>query len=314
MLPQARYLAKCSQHLTKVSLHDKNCLVIGATQGIGRAIALCLSSLGGNVTVSGRSKEAGSDVLSALRNTGISEAQKHSFERVDLTSQKDTLRFIESTSQKMTKHGGLDFLFLTAGKPPNGKQSLTADGIDAHFALQCLGRYSAAYGFAQVMNSGACITAVCAPGQGSSIPKDDLEYLSSENQPKYGMFAAASRDSMYVDAVLMELAKKHENEKLKVLHLFPGGVSTNAAQTAGFPFPIPQLARTFGPYVLTPAKDYAVSPVYEAVVAAEMSNGIYIARNQYGTDIAMKPWVEDGDNRKACIIYSQRRVAEALAR
>lgn len=313
MLPQAKYLAKCSRYLASASLRDKNCLVIGATQGIGRAIALQLSSLGANVTISGRSKEAGSEVLSALRNSGTQESQKHSFERVDLTSQLDTRRFLDSTSEKLKQHGGLDFLFLTAGKPPNGKQTLTEDGIDAHFALQCLGRYSAAYGLAKIMNAGGCVAAVCAPGQGKSAPKDDLEYLQTENKGKYGMFAAAGRDSLYVDAVLMELAKKYEAQNLKVLHLFPGGVSTNAAQTAGFPFPIPLLAKTFGPYVLTPAKDYAVTPVYEALQSLASTNGTYIALNQYGSAINMKPWVLDQANREACVTYSERRIAEALA-
>lgn len=313
MLPQSKYLKKCSQYLSSASLSQKNCLVIGATQGIGRAVALRLSSLGANVTIAGRSKEAGSAVLSSLRNKGINEDQKHSFERVDLTSQSDTRRFLNSTSSKMKKHGGLDFLFLTAGKPPNGKQSLTADGIESHFALQCLGRYSAAYKFAEIMNPNGCITAVCAPGQGSSLPVDDLEYLKPENKSKYGILAAASRDSMFVDAVLMQLAQKYESRHLKVLHLFPGGVSTNAAQTAGFPFPIPFLAGVFGPYVLTSAKEYAVSPVFEALTAAESTGGLYHAKNQYGSDVAMKAWVLDQDNRQRCISYSEERIASALA-
>ncbi|CCG80980.1 Putative uncharacterized protein [Taphrina deformans PYCC 5710] len=312
MLPQAKYIAKCSQYLGSTSLHNKNCLIVGATGGIGRSIALKLSALGANVTVAGRSKEGGSAVLSALRNKGVGEGQKHSFERVDLTSQKDTKRFLESTSKKLSDHGGLDYLFLTAGKPPNGKQTLTPDGIEAHFALQCLGRYSAAYNFAKVMNPNGCITAVCAPGQGSTAPIDDLEYLRPENKKKYWMLTAGGRDSLFVDSVLMNLAQQYASTKLNVLHLFPGFVATNSAQTAGFPFPVPLLARTFAPYISTNADEYATTPVFEAVQSSEKGTGGFRALNQYGSEVKIKDWVKDSSNRDACVQYSNRRIEEAL--
>lgn len=312
MLPQSKYLERCSRFLSSVNLSGKNCLVVGATQGIGRAVALKLASLGANVTISGRSNESGSKVIEAMRNKGTMENQMHSFERVDLTSQNDSRRFYESTASKLSKSGGLDHLFLTAGKPPNGKQSLTEEGIEAHFALQCLGRYSAALHFGKIMNSGGSITAVCAPGSGSSMPLDDMEYLKPENKSKYGLIMAASRDSLFVDSVLMQIASSLRSNDIKVNHLFPGGVSTNASQTADLPFPIPLLGKIFGPYVLTSAIDYAVTPIYEALSPSSSSHGNYHARNQYGTEIKMKPWVLDTKNREAVMDYAAKRVAETL--
>lgn len=313
MLPQSKYLKKCSTYLANTNLVGKNCLVIGGTQGIGRAIALRLAGLSANVTIAGRSKEAASSLIVSMRNRGSSEEQKHSFERVDLTSQSDMKRFIESTTSKLEKSGGLDYLFLTAGKPPIAKPSITKDGIEAHFALQCLGRYSAATKFASIMNEGGAIVAICAPGGGSSAPLDDLQYVKPENKSKYGLIAAAGRDSLYVDSVLFDLAAKSKTSNLKVLHLFPGAVHTTASQTAGFPFPIPLLARTFGPYLLTSADDYAFTPVYEALSVTESSYGNYYTRNQYGSEVKMNDWVLNANNRAAVVEYSEKCIREALA-
>lgn len=312
MLPQSKYLKKCSTFLSSVNLSGKNCLVVGATQGIGRAIALKLASMGANVTISGRSNDSGSKVIEAMRNKGTMEDQMHSFERVDLTSQSDSRRFLESTTSKLAKSGGLDHLFLTAGKPPNGKQSLTADGIEAHFALQCLGRYSTALHFGKVINTGGSITAVCAPGGGSSMPLDDMEYLKPENKTKYGFIAAGGRDSLFVDSVLMQIALMLRSNNITVNHLFPGGVSTNASQTADLPFPVPLLGKIFGPYVLTSPTDYAVTPIYEALHPSGSSYGNFHPKNQYGSEVNMKSWVLDVKNREAVMDYAAKRVAETL--
>lgn len=312
MLPQAKYIAKCFAYLSTTNLKGKNCLIIGATSGIGRSIALKLSSLGANVTVAGRSKEAGSALIMAMRNRGIDEAQMHSFERVDLTSQSDTKRFLESTSGKIEKVGGLDYLFLTAGKPPIAKPYLTSDGIEAHFALQCLGRHSATAKFSTIMRKGGAITAICSPGGGSSVPLDDLEYLKPANKAQYGIIKAGGRDSLFVDSVMLQLAQEYQASEFKFLHLFPGAIHTNAAQTAGFPFPIPLLARTFGPYLLTSPDDYAATPIYEALTAADSAYGNYYTRNQYGNSVKLSEWVLDTENRKAVIAYSERRIKEAL--
>lgn len=43
------------------------------------------------------------------------------------------------------------------------------------------------------------------------------------------------------------LSERHPN--LLFAHLFPGFVSTAAPANVGFPFPIPQLASIFGPYI-----------------------------------------------------------------
>lgn len=300
-LPQARYLARCRQQLKPETYKNKNCLVVGATRGIGRSIAILLAQLGANVTISGRSNEAASAVIERLRLEG--DNQRHSFERVDFTSQKDTKRFIESTSRKLKDSGGLDYLFTSAGKPPLLAQALTEDGIEAHFALQCLGRYSTTFGFAKIMNPDGCISVICAPGGSGSIPRDDCEYLKPENKSSYGILKAANRDSLFMDAILMELSKK-----VAVVHHFPGLVNTDNAERIGLPWPVTTFARMFAPYVMTDPDSYAVTPV-----SAVQTSGFH-RQNQYGSEVKLAPWTQDADNRRMCIDYAERRIAEALQR
>ena len=282
----------------------KHCVVVGATQGIGQAVAVKLAGLGANVTAVGRSVEGGSRVLTLMRDAATQVEAKYNFERVDLVRQKDTSELIE----RLHKGPGIDHLFVTAGKTPNGKHSMTDEGLEAHFALQCLGRFRTTWELAPAMSSAGTITVVCAPGQGSTAPIDDYEFLLPDNRKRYGLLAAASRDSLFLDSVLMELARKHTN--LVVQHLFPGGVSTDIVRNAGFPTPLPQLASIFMPYIATAPAEYANIPVYEAL-CSNATPGFH-AKNQYGQVIEVKPWARDENHRRNCVEYAQRRVREAI--
>ena len=243
-----------------------------------------------------------------MRDAATQVEGKYDFERVDLVQQKDTSELIE----RLHKGPAIDHLFVTAGKTPNGKHTMTEEGLEAHFALQCLGRFRTTWELAPVISRGGTVTVVCAPGQGSTAPLDDYEFLSEGNRKKYGMLAAASRDSVFLDSVLWQLSKKYPS--LVVQHLFPGVVSTNLAKNAGFPTPIPQLAGLFMPYVATAAADYANIPVYEALCSEQAKSPGYYPKNQYGTIIKLKPWAQDESHRQNCVDYAQRRVREALQR
>ncbi|ORY87917.1 hypothetical protein BCR37DRAFT_375876 [Protomyces lactucae-debilis] len=305
LLPANRFIRACKQQVAGLNLVDKTCLVVGGTNGIGKQVALTLASRGASVVVAGRSLERGSQVLEQLRNQSTKSTitdiptRHHAFERVDLLSQRDVKRFVSSIKEKHA----VDHVFLTAGKPPNGQWSSTEDGVETHFALQCLGRYSVAWGLRDTVTQG--ITTVCAPGGGSSCPAEDPEYRNHRSE--YGFFKQAGRDSLYVDAMLLALSK--QAPKLRIMHLFPGAIATTAAETAGFPWIITLLARIFSPYVMTDAAEYAHVPVAEAFGGPA---GFY-GRDQYGRDVSPKPWAQDATNQEKVVVFSEERIKEALS-
>lgn len=291
-----------------MNLSGKHCVVVGATQGIGRAVAVKLAGLGADVTAVGRSVEGGSQTLESMRSAAVQVDGRYNFECVDLVKQASTSDLIA----RLHKGRDIDHLFVTAGKTPNGKHDITDEGLEAHFALQCLGRYRSTWELADKLSARGTVTVVCAPGQGSTAPLDDYEFLLPENRKKHGLLAAASRDSLFLDSVLWQLSK--HNPQLVVHHLFPGGVATNIVANAGFPFPLPQLASVFMPYVATSAVEYANIPVYEALCSAEATEPGYYPKNQYGKVIQVKPWAQDETNRQNCVDYAQRRIREAIQR
>ena len=59
-----------------LSLKNKNALVCGSTQGIGKAIAIELSMLGANVTLLARNEEA---LKNEVQNLDKSQNQAHNY-------------------------------------------------------------------------------------------------------------------------------------------------------------------------------------------------------------------------------------------
>ncbi|BFZ54380.1 hypothetical protein PYCC9005_001415 [Savitreella phatthalungensis] len=246
-----------------------------------------------------------------MRNATDDIRATHFFNRIDLVKQAETTKALEALKNDLQSQGGLDYLFVTAGKTPNGKLHITDEGLDAHFALQCLGRFRCAFELAPLMNDGGGVTIVCAPSQGgSALPTDDIEYLQPENRRKYWLLSAAQRDSLFLDSVLYELGERFD--KFAIHHLFPGIVNTNLAANAGFPFPIPQLAGLVLPYIATSAEDYASFVVWNGLCSPEAVKGQgYYAKNERGALLDLRPWSKEFSNRQACIDYAQERIAQA---
>src|SRR5512147_3257680 len=59
-----------------ISLENKNAIVCGSSQGLGKAVALQLASSGANVTLVARNEESLREVL---RQLASSKQQKHNF-------------------------------------------------------------------------------------------------------------------------------------------------------------------------------------------------------------------------------------------
>jgi NAD(P)-dependent dehydrogenase (short-subunit alcohol dehydrogenase family) len=69
-----------------LNLRGKNAMCVGATSGIGRAVAVRLAELQANVTVVGRNPSAGPEILSEL--TKANPSGTHSYVTVDASSMK----------------------------------------------------------------------------------------------------------------------------------------------------------------------------------------------------------------------------------
>jgi len=95
-------------------LQDRNALVCGASQGIGRAAAIELARLGASVTVVARSEEALGEVVTEMSSDG---GQKHGYLVADF-SNRDALR--EKVAGHVAAVGTVHVLVNNTGGPPAG--------------------------------------------------------------------------------------------------------------------------------------------------------------------------------------------------
>lgn len=109
-------------------------LVTGATDGIGRALAIRLADVGQTLAIVGRSEEKVQAVLKELHNAG--PKQQHLGFTADLSLMSEVDRL---SAEIITKLPDLNRVVLCAMALP-GFQGLTAEGIESGLAVNYLSR------------------------------------------------------------------------------------------------------------------------------------------------------------------------------
>lgn len=104
-----------------LSLHSKTALVCGASQGIGKAIAVALADLGASCILLARNEAALKDVVATL---SVKEGQSHEYRIVDFTRLDD----LKLTVEQLTVEYAIDILINNTGGPAGGLIA-TADPI-----------------------------------------------------------------------------------------------------------------------------------------------------------------------------------------
>lgn len=110
-----------------LELEHRTALVLGATGGLGRAIAESLAAEGANVILSGRSTERLESVHGAIATTAKGRIRSLVADLADPAAVETALAEIETDDLP-------DILVLNGGGPPPGPMaSLDADSLAAHF-------------------------------------------------------------------------------------------------------------------------------------------------------------------------------------
>jgi len=98
-----------------IDLTDKNAIVSGSTQGIGKAIALQFASSGANVVLVARNEES---LRNVLRQMPVSQKQKHNFIVADF-SRPEVLR--EKMKNYVSENPPIHILVNNTGGPKGGE-------------------------------------------------------------------------------------------------------------------------------------------------------------------------------------------------
>ncbi len=111
-----------------LDLSDKNALVCGSTQGIGKASAIALAEMGANVCLLARDKEKLQSVVSEL---DTSQGQKHQFLCADF-SDVDSVKECAAKVQALNIH----ILINNTGGPAGGPiTDASVDAFEAAFKM-----------------------------------------------------------------------------------------------------------------------------------------------------------------------------------
>ncbi len=105
-----------------LNLKNKNALVCGSTQGIGKATAMALAEQGANITLVARNEEKLLDVLTELPNT----YQNHNYIVADFQNPKELGEKVANSLKKI----GIYHILVNNTGGPKGGPVFSADIID----------------------------------------------------------------------------------------------------------------------------------------------------------------------------------------
>jgi 3-oxoacyl-[acyl-carrier protein] reductase len=117
-----------------IDLKNKNAIVCGSTQGIGKASALALAAAGASVTLVARNQQRLEVVLSELDSD---DGQQHGFVVADF---QNPAELAEKVSAKVSQVGPFHILVNNTGGPPGGEIfGATIDAFESAFTqhLKC---------------------------------------------------------------------------------------------------------------------------------------------------------------------------------
>ncbi|MFC7140688.1 SDR family NAD(P)-dependent oxidoreductase [Halosimplex aquaticum] len=148
---------------TPVTVEDKTAVLIGATSGIGRAIALGFAEEGADVVATSRDEERVSRTADELRDRGAEtlEVTCDATERDDVVALRDTVE---------AEFGSVDVLvYAPSYIARESIDEVTDDQWDDVFDVQLKGAYRATQIFAEAMDEGSILHIASASAE-SAIP------------------------------------------------------------------------------------------------------------------------------------------------
>ena len=209
------------------AMHERVCLITGATSGIGRSTAYELARLENTVVLVGRDKKkCAATAENIVRTTGNRSVD---YLVADLSSQDDILALAR---QFLGKYSRLDVLVNNAGTIAWTRQS-SPDGIELTFAVNHLSYFLLTNLLTDILRSSTpsrIINVSSVAHAGVELDLDDVQ-----NPKRYRALQAYGRSKLANLLFTYELASRLESSGVTVNALHPGLVATNLASNGKMP-------------------------------------------------------------------------------
>jgi PPOX class probable F420-dependent enzyme len=201
-------------------MSSKRVVVMGGTDGMGRAVALDRLRRGDDVVIVGRDAAKGAAFLSLAARTG--GAERAHFVQADLSLVAGTRAAIEEVRSLVPV---IDALVLCA-RHYRSTRAVTAEGVESNFALFYLSRFVMSYGLADLLDA-AEETAVIVNVAGPGATTEEIRWHDLEFENGYHGTAAMMHGGPLNDLLGVGFADDPPSRKVRYALLNPGTVSTS---------------------------------------------------------------------------------------
>jgi len=206
-----------------------NAVVVGSTNGIGKAIACRLARDGFNIVAVGRDKPGRrEELLSHLAACSQSDGARHEFRPCDAFSLAQVKACAEGVASDYAREG-IDALVLTQGMATiQGFTPTSEEGNDEKLTLHLWSRIAMANCLlpalreSKCMRGGPVVLSVLSGGVHGPYAKYKTD---PELKNNYSIKTAADFAGFYNDLVLDRMAEK--NPSINFVHASPGFVASN---------------------------------------------------------------------------------------
>ena len=228
--------------MSSTEMHDKICMVTGATSGMGLATAQGLAKMGATVVIVGRDRSKCEAIQKDIHVSGGNPNVDMMV--ADLSSQDDIRKLANEFKAKYDK---LHVLVNNAGGIFS-KHETTVDGLEMTFALDHLGYFLLTNLLIDTIKASAparIINISSGAEAGGKINFDDLQ-----SEKRYSSWAAYSQAKFANVLFTYDLARRLEGTGVTVNAVTPGPVATNFGLNNGGFFKL--IGPLFSVFGLTP--------------------------------------------------------------
>lgn len=256
-------------------MHEKVCLVTGATNGIGKITALALAKQGAAVVLVGRNQQKAQATQEEIRRE--SGNGKVDYLVADLSSLTEVRGVARAFCRKYSQ---LHVLVNNAGALFDQRQT-SADGFEMTFALNHLSYFLLTQELRGVLVAGGTasqqarvVNVASLAHSGGQIDFDDLQF----SKRRYRSFGAYAQSKLANILFSNELARRFQADQLPVTSnaLHPGFVATGFGQGGSAIMSL--VMKLIRPFAISPEKGaetsiyVAISPEVEGVTGQYFSD------------------------------------------
>ena len=206
----------------------RKAVVVGATNGIGKACSHRLAEKGFNIIAVGRDKAGRAEaVISELNaQSPAGSTPSHEFRSCDAFSLGD----VKNCAEDIVKdHDRIDALVMTPGMATIQSFTETVDGNDEKITLHYWSRMAFADRLLPTLRNssmpgGACVLSVLSGGVHSPYKNYATDPFLKNS---YSTQNAADSAGYYTDLFMDTMAKRTGNENVRFIHASPGVVNSN---------------------------------------------------------------------------------------